>query len=61
MFMSLLLGSLEMDTALQEWPHQCWAEGKGDAYLLIVVVLMQHRSLLAVFAARAPYLLLPLK
>lgn len=58
MFMSLVLGSLELDTALQEWPHQCWTEGKDDAYLMVAVVPMQYRKLLAAFAARAPYWLM---
>ena len=25
---SLVPGNPELDTSLQEWPHQCWAEGK---------------------------------
>lgn len=31
MSMSLVLGSPELGTALQEWPHWCWVESAGSA------------------------------
>lgn len=44
----LVLGNQGLDTALQAWPHQSWAEQKD--YL---VDLLQFRRLLAFFSRRA--------
>ena len=47
---SFVLGSPEMNTVLQVWPHQFWAEGKD--HLLITFPLMQSRIPFACFEAR---------
>lgn len=52
-----VLQDLELDTMLQMWPHQQWAEGKRITSLDLLVILcpMQPRIPLAFFAARAQY------
>ena len=54
-YVCLILGSLEMDTALQVWPHLS-AEQRGsiDSFcLLALFLLMQPRMLLTFFTVRA--------
>ena len=40
----LVLGSPELDPALQVWPHQCWAGGKDHLPRPATVLLMQPRA-----------------